>query len=73
MIMTEMVRFCNLARDKTHIRNRFSLNSIQAEAYLTILKQRQLLTHDRSKYHITERGKSFIAFCDKLDRKRKAP
>jgi predicted transcriptional regulator len=67
VIMTEIVRFCSPSRDETRIRNRFSLNSVQAEAYLAILKQRQLLAQNDGKYHITERGKSFLTSCDKLN------
>ena len=67
IIMTEIVRFCSLSKDETGIRNRFSLNSVQAEAYLSILRQRQLLMQNNGKYYITERGHSFLASYDKIN------
>ena len=67
MTMTEIIRFCSLSRDETRIKNRFSLNSVEAEAYLSILKQRNLLKQDNGKYQVTERGKSFLASYDKIN------
>jgi predicted transcriptional regulator len=64
--MSEIIRFCSLSRDETRIRNRFSLNSVQAEAYLSILEQRRLLRQNNGKYQVTERGKSYLASRDKI-------
>ncbi len=67
LLMTEIIRFCGLSRDETRIRHRFSLNSVQAEAYLSILKQQKMLIQNNGKYQITERGKSFLTSCDKIN------
>ena len=67
MVMTEIVRFCNLSRDEARIRNQFSLNSVQTEAYLAILKRQKLLTYNNGRYQATERGKSFLITCDRLN------
>jgi predicted transcriptional regulator len=72
-VMTEIVRFCNPAKDETRIRHRFSLNSVQTEAYLNILKQRQLLAQKNGKFHTTERGKSFLVSCDRLNGRKGKP
>jgi predicted transcriptional regulator len=66
-VMTEIMRFCSLSRDETRIRSRFGLNSVQADAYLTILKQRKMLTLNNGKYQITDRGKTFLTSCDKIN------
>jgi predicted transcriptional regulator len=66
-LMVEIIRFCGLSRDETRIRNRFSLNSVQAEAYLSILKQQKMLMQNNGKYEITERGISFLTSCDKIN------
>ena len=65
LLMVEIIRFCGLSRDET--RNRFSLNSVQAEAYLSILKQQKMLMQNNGKYEITERGISFLTSCDKIN------
>ena len=66
LVLTEIVHYCNPSGEETRIRNRFNLNSVQAEAYLTLLKQRQLLAQNDGKYHITER-REFSRFLRKLN------
>jgi predicted transcriptional regulator len=66
-IMIEIVRFCSSSRDEARIRNRFGLNSVLSEAYLSILKQRELLTHANGRYQITERGRGFLTSCDRIN------
>jgi predicted transcriptional regulator len=67
MVMTEIVLFCNLSRDETRIRHRFSLNTVQTEAYLVILKRQKLLTYNNGRYQTTEQGKIFLASCDRTN------
>jgi predicted transcriptional regulator len=67
-IMVEIVRFCELSRDKARIINSLSLNSVQAEAYLAILTQRKLLAENKNKYQTTEHGQSFLTTSQRLNR-----
>jgi len=64
--MVEIVRFCELLRDKVRIMNKMSLNDVYAEAYLTILTQQKLLRQNNGKYLKTEQGRRFLTVHDRF-------
>jgi predicted transcriptional regulator len=66
--MVEIVRFCELSRDKVQIMNKMSLNNIYAEAYLAILTQQKLLMQNNNKYLRTEQGHRFLTVNDRFTR-----
>jgi len=70
-IMVEIVRFCELSRDKVRIMNRMSLNDVYAEAYLTILTQQNLLMQNNGKYLKTEQGHRFLSVHERVTRAEK--
>lgn len=66
--MVEIVRFCELPRDKVRIMNKMSLNNVYVEAYLAILIQQKLLTQNNGKYLKTEQGQRFLTVRDRVTR-----
>ena len=67
-IMVEIVRFCELSRDKVRIMNKMSLNNVYAEAYLAMLTQQKLLMQNDGKYLKTEQGHRFLSVYDRVTR-----
>jgi len=62
----EIIRFCETPKEKCRIMNRIGLNEAQAESYLEILKQQNMLTQNKGKYVITTKGKSYISSNNRI-------
>ena len=46
--------------------NRLSLNDVQAESYLAILKRQRMLMEDNGKYSVTLKGEGYLYSYDRL-------
>jgi len=65
-IVSHIIRFCETPKDKGKIMNRLSLNDVQAESYLAILKQQRMLMEDNGKYSVTLKGEGYLYSYDRL-------
>jgi predicted transcriptional regulator len=65
-IVSRIIRFCRTSKDKGRIMNRLGLNDVQAESYLTILTQRNMIMQNDDKYVITTKGQGYLSSYDRL-------
>lgn len=65
-ITAEILNECLLPQCKTHIMYKDNLSFAQANAYLTMLTTRGLLTRDNGRYETTAKGRQFISAYNQI-------
>jgi predicted transcriptional regulator len=65
-IVPHIIRFCETSKDKGRIMNRLGLNDVQAESYLTILTQQNMIMQNNEKYVSTTKGQDYLSSFERL-------
>ena len=61
-----IIRFCETPKDEIRITNRLGLNHVQAESYLAILTQQNMLTQNDGKYVTTIKGQCYVSSHERI-------
>jgi len=64
--MADIIRLCETSKDKHRIMSELSLNDVQTESYLTILRQQRMIMQSGGKFVVTGTGQSYLSSYDRL-------